>query len=130
LKDRRRKGVPGPQKGGSRSKDAQRPILNVTGLAAQLKRADDLLSRGRKEVKRLRKLMPRSSSRNLSQQLLANLEALLSLQIAHRGYLLQQLRAAKRPLRKNQHTRKGPKRVLAGGLVRGANRTRTNQPRQ
>jgi hypothetical protein len=78
-----------------------------------LKRAESLLARGRKEVKRLREVVRWSPSRRLSQQLLSNFEALLSLQIAHRGYLVQQLHEAKGPTPRSRRTRKGAKQPVA-----------------
>jgi hypothetical protein len=131
LKGRRNDRSPGPQKGRrTHPKGAKRSTRNVTILAAELKRAEGLLARGRREVKRLREIMPWSPSRRLSQLLLANFEALLSLQIAHRGYLLRQLREAKGSGRTNGRTHKAQKGAVTNGLARRAQKTRTAQARR
>lgn len=131
VKGRPRERSPGPQKGRrTHPKGEKRSIRNVMTLAAELKRAEGLLARGRKEVKRLREITPWSPSRRLSQQLLANFEALLSLQIAHRGYLLRQLREAKGSARGNGRADKAPKQAAANDLARRAHKTRTHQARR
>lgn len=52
-----------------------------------LRRAEALLARTRKEVERLRRAILRGETSSRSEQLLKNLEALLSLQTAHCDHL-------------------------------------------
>ena len=120
-----------PQAGIRRhAKARKRPVRPITLLVSQLKRADGLLARGRREVKRLRALKLDPSTTRLSRQVLANLEALLALQIAHRGYLVQQLEKAKSLDQRKRRTRKAAKKAVVSDAGRRSQRTRTTRARR
>lgn len=128
LKGRRKAGSPAPRRGRKTPPKAEkRSVRKIATLAAELKRAEDLLARGRKEVRRLRETKPWSPARRLSQLLLANFEALLSLQVTHRGYLLRQLREARGSAGRTSRTHKTPKQTGANGAARRGQKTRTDQ---
>ena len=67
---------------------------DIAMLAKALRKAEGLLARTDEEVKALREGLLRSPSQQHA-QLLANFEAVQSLQTAHRDHLIQRLREAK-----------------------------------
>lgn len=106
-------------------KVGKQAIPDISLLASQLERADDLLARGCRKIERLRAVALRPSASRLSQQVLENFEAVLTLQIAHCRYLMARLREAKRAAQRSRHTRRPAKKAVVGDarLRRNMNKT-------